>query len=315
LASSAGWLVSMRAASWNVERLDAASMTAMEASRTAVLVCQGRAAADGCIAVGRYADPVATTMLREEERVPVDQVRAGTPPAGWVQRVDYEAVRACAEVMVPRTVAIDAAVRARPAPQLVILGAGLDARAWRMQELAGVDVFEVDHPASQHEKRDRIGGEVPVARSLRYVPVDFTRDRLDAALAEAGHQPSAATTWIWEGVVAYLHRPAVAATVATVSGLSAPGSSLIINYQSPSVLAAVGRMVARAMNASPRRRSPWAEEPRRSAWTPDAMRRLLASHGFAVTSDDDLLGLARRLSSPVRQRISLRTGRIAVATC
>jgi methyltransferase (TIGR00027 family) len=289
-------------------------MTAMEASRTAVLVCQGRAAADGRIAVGRFADPVARTMLRDEERVPVDQVRAGRPPAGWAERVDYEAVRAGAEVIVPRTIAIDQAVRARAAPQLVILGAGLDARAWRMKELADVEVFEIDHPATQHDKRDRIGDQVPVAGSLRYVPVDFTRDRLDTALAEAGHQPSAATTWVWEGVVAYLHRPAVAATVAVVSGLSAPGSSLIVNYQSPSVLAGVGRIVARAMNASARRRSPWADEPRRSAWTPQAMRRLLSGHGFTVTSDDDLLALARRCSSPVRHRTSLRTGRIAVAT-
>ncbi len=286
----------------------------MEASRTAVLVCQGRAAADGRIAVGRFADPMAITMLRDPERVPVDQVRVGTPPAGWAERVDYEAVRACAELMVPRTIAIDAALREWPAPQLVILGAGLDARAWRMKELAGADVFEVDQPASQHDKRDRIGGEVPVARSLRYVPVDFTGDRLDAALAEAGHQPSVATTWLWEGVVAYLHHPVVAATVITVSGLSAPGSTLIVNHQSPSVLAAVGRVVARAMNASARRRSPWADEPRRSAWTPGAMRRLLGGQGFTVTSDDDLLGLARRFSSPVRHRTSLRTGRIAVAT-
>ncbi|HEX6673881.1 MAG TPA: class I SAM-dependent methyltransferase, partial [Actinomycetes bacterium] len=306
--------MSIRAANWKVERLDAASMTAMEASRTAVLVCQGRAAADGRIAVGRFADPVAITMLRDAERVPVDQVRAGMPPADWAERVDYEAVRACAELMVPRTIAIDEAVRARPAPQVVILGAGLDARAWRMKELAGADVFEVDRPPSQHEKQDRIGDQVPVARSLRYVPVDFTRDRLDAALAEAGHQPSAPTTWIWEGVVPYLHRPAVAATVAVVSALSAPGSNLIVNYQSRSVLAALGRIVARAMNASARRRSPWADEPRRSAWTPETMRRLLTSYGFTVTSDDDLLGLARRLPSPVHRRISMRTGRIAVTT-
>ena len=115
-------------------------------------------------------------------------------------------------------------------------------------------------------------------------------------------------------MAAYLHRAAVAATVAVVGGLSAPGGTLIVNYQSPSVLAAAGRIVARAMNASARRRSPWADEPRRSAWTPGAMRRLLSGHGFTVTNDDDLLGLARRFSSPVRHRTSLRTGRIAVAT-
>jgi O-methyltransferase involved in polyketide biosynthesis len=111
------------------------------------------------------------------------------------------------------------------------------------------------------------------------------------------------------------HRPAVAAIVAVVSALSAPGSNLIVNYQSPSVLAAVGRVAARAMHAPARRRSPWADEPRRSAWTPEAMRRLLTSHGFTVTSDDDLLGLARQFSSPVHRRSSLRTGRIAVVTC
>lgn len=114
--------------------------------------------------------------------------------------------------------------------------------------------------------------------------------------------------------MAYLDRPAVAATVAVVSALSAPRSSLIVNYQSPSMRAAVGRIVARAMRAPARRRSPWADEPRRSAWTPEEMRRLLTSYGFTVTSDDDLLGLARRFSSPVRHRVSLRSGRIAVAT-
>jgi hypothetical protein len=48
------------------------------------------------------------------------------------------------------------AVRARLAPQLVILGAGLDGRAWRIAEHADVDAFEVDHPASQQDKRDRV---------------------------------------------------------------------------------------------------------------------------------------------------------------
>src|SRR6266576_3103389 len=102
-------------------------------------------------------------------------------------------VRACAEIIVPRTIAIDDAVRKRHSPQLVILGAGLDGRAWRMTELAGADVFEVDHPASQQDKRERAGDLRPLARSLRYVPVDFTRDRLDVALAAAGHQQSVPT--------------------------------------------------------------------------------------------------------------------------
>ncbi len=140
------------------------AMDADRASRTAVLVCQGRAAAHGRIGEGRFADPVAMALLRDDERVAVQRVRAGDPPKGVRDRVDFEMVRASAGTIVPRTVVIDDAVRARLVPQLVILGAGLDDRAWRMPELAGVEVFEVDHPASQRDKRSRVGDLQPLAK-------------------------------------------------------------------------------------------------------------------------------------------------------
>jgi methyltransferase (TIGR00027 family) len=288
-------------------------MRDQQASRTAVLVCQGRAAAHQRIAPDRFRDPTARTMLREGELVPVEQVRAGTPPRGWSRRVEFEMVRASAEVIVPRTIAIDEAVRVRPAPQLVILGAGLDGRAWRMAELATVDVFEVDHPASQQDKRARVAGLQPLTRSLRYVPVDFTRDRLDVALASAGFEQSVATTWLWEGVVPYLSKADVTATVAVLARHSAPGSRLVVNYQTPSPSAVIGRLAARTMTALARQPSLWRSEPRRSSWTPNAMRDLLTRHGFTITSDDDLLTLAEQLTIPVRQRRSLRHGRVATA--
>ena len=115
-------------------------------------------------------------------------------------------------MMVSRTVAIDEAVRAAASPQVVILGAGLDGRAWRMQELRDVTVFEVDHPDSQRVKRARVSALQQVARDVRFVPVDFTRDRLDDALAAAGHDATRPTTWIWEGVVMYLELADIEAT-------------------------------------------------------------------------------------------------------
>jgi methyltransferase (TIGR00027 family) len=284
------------------------------ASRTAVLVCQGRAAADGRLAPGRFADPVAASLLRPDERGPVDTVRAGTVPAGWAPRVEFETVRASAEVVVPRTVAIDDAIRARPAAQLVVLGAGLDARAFRLAELAGVAVFEVDHPASQQDKRKRAGDLRPVAGSLAYVPADLSRDPLGPALAAAGHRADVPTTWVWEGVIPYLRPAEVTATVAALAALSAPGSTLIANYQTPAVSAATGRLVARAMTRLARRPSPWRDEPRRSAWTPGALRGLLERHGLTPGTDTDLLALATDLGTPTRQRLSLRNGRVAVAT-
>jgi len=136
------------------------------ASRTAVLVCQGRAAADGRIAPGRFADDTARAFLRADELAVVDLVRAEAIPSGWRARVEYELVRSCAEVMAPRTVAIDDAVRAAGLPQVAILGAGLDGRAWRLPALAGAAVFELDRPRSQQDKRERSGARPPLCASL-----------------------------------------------------------------------------------------------------------------------------------------------------
>lgn len=295
------------------------------ASRTAVLVCQGRAAADGSAAPGRFADPVAVRLLRTAERVPVDQVRAGTPPEGWRARMAYESVRASAEVVVARTVAIDDALRARVTGQLVILGAGLDTRAWRLPELARTDVWEVDRPASQEDKRARLGeaaqagpgaggssgpvsGLPAVARSVRFTPVDFALDDLGAALDAAGHDPSAPTTWLWEGVVPYLTRDEVRATLAALAARTVPGSTLVVNYQAPSAKAAAGRLLTRVLGSSVTSGEPW-----RSLWKPRRMAALLAGYGLRVTSDDTLLALARSYGSPARVRASLRSGRVAVA--
>ncbi|MEU6283302.1 class I SAM-dependent methyltransferase [Streptomyces sp. NPDC047028] len=295
------------------------------ASRTAVLVCQGRAAADGRAVPGRFADPMAVRLLRAPERVPVDEVRASTPPDGMRARTAYESVRACAEVVVPRTVAIDEALRARVTGQLVILGAGLDTRAWRLPELAGTDVWEVDHPASQEDKRARLAAAAPAdrtvdedgpgpagppvtARFVRFTPVDFAVDDLGAALDAAGHDPARPTTWLWEGVVPYLTRDEVRATVAALAARTAPGSALVVNYQTPSVKAAAGRLLARVLGSSVTSGEPW-----RSLWRPEQLAALLAEYGLRVVSDDTLLALAHSLGSPTRVRASLRSGRVAVA--
>jgi methyltransferase (TIGR00027 family) len=255
----------------------------------------------------RWRCSVVTSVLLCNGCVRVSRPRAGAPASS--SRRCGPAPRSSAL----RTVAIDDAVTAHPVPQVVIIGAGLDDRAWRMPELADVEIFEVDHPASQRDKRGRVGDLQPVAKSVWFVPVDFTRDRLDTALESAGHRPGEPTTWIWEGVVPYLSRAEVAATLHAVSGRSTTGSRLVVNYQSPALSAALGRLAARAMTATARRRSPWADEPRRSSWTPTAMSVLFAGHGFVLNRDDDLLTLAEDPPVPVRRRRSLQTGRVAIA--
>jgi methyltransferase (TIGR00027 family) len=122
--------------------------------------------------------------------------------------------------------------------QLVILGAGYDTRAYRFDKLKEkVKVFEVDHPATQKvkiEKVSRMLGSLP--GHVVYVSVDFEKERLDKKLFESGYDKSLKTLFIWEGVTMYLTAEAVDETLAFVAGNSGKGSSIIFNYIFWSVL-------------------------------------------------------------------------------
>jgi methyltransferase (TIGR00027 family) len=287
-------------------------MDEARASRTAVFVCQGRAVGDGRFAIGRFDDPVAAQLLRPEELVAVERARAVVPPESWRERLETESLRACAEVVVPRTVAIDDAVREADNRQVVIVGAGLDSRPWRLPELTNTAVFALDHPASQADAQDRSAGLRPLTDRLTFVPVDLARESLDHALARTDHDPQVATTWVWEGVIPYLTPHDVEATVAGLSARSAPGSVLVVNYQAPSRIAALGRRLAGLAARLSRQRDPLAREPWSSLWTPDSMRLLLARHGLVVRRDEDLLAVAARIDSPTTNRRSIGIGRVAI---
>jgi methyltransferase (TIGR00027 family) len=285
----------------------------VQASRTAVLVCQGRAAADGRLAVGEFADPVAARLLRPEELVPVEQVRREQRPAVTRDRIRYEWVRGCAEIVVPRTVAIDRAVTEAGAPQVVVVGAGLDSRAWRLPALRSSTVYLVDHPASLADAQARSAGLDPVAGRLVRVAADLGRADLAGALADAGHDAQVPTTWVWEGVVPYLTRDQVRTTVAAIGRSSAPGSTLVVNYQAPSLASTLGRPLGWLIVRLARAEHPMRGEPWRSAWTPARMAELLRTHGFVPRQDEALLRIAQRLGSPTTGRHSLASGRVVSA--
>ncbi|MDU0312437.1 class I SAM-dependent methyltransferase [Phycicoccus sp. M110.8] len=317
-------------------------MTSRPASSTAVLVCQGRAVADGRLAAGRYTDPVARELLDPSERALVDDVREGRHPDTGAARMAWELVRQTALGMVPRTVAIDRAVAETVAGavaemvagavgdapdatsagaaveggtgQVVILGAGLDARAWRMPELASSTVWEVDHPASQEDMRRRVGGRPPVAARLEWVAVDLADQPLAPALEAAGFDRREPSTWVWEGVVPYLTRQQVERTLRQVGELAAPGSRLVVNYQARSWVTAVLRRVMRGVGRLLRQQDPLRAEPWRSHWSPAQMAQALGQPGFRVVTDDDLLTLSAGMDLPGASTVSMRNGRVAVAT-
>eukprot|EP01040_Poterioochromonas_malhamensis_P004810 gene4810-5163_t len=132
-----------------------------------------------------------------------------------------------------RTVVLDQAIKDHlPIDQLVILGAGLDSRAWRLQELKNVNVYEVDHPATQAWKKEqvkKIEGERQ-AEEVKFVAVDFTKDDLSLKLEEAGFDRKKKSFWIWEGVTMYLEEGDVRKTMKMISELSEGGGGLALTY-------------------------------------------------------------------------------------
>jgi methyltransferase (TIGR00027 family) len=247
-------------------------------SRTAHLVAFGRAMADaGLSHVPNFHDPTARVFLDAKGKRSLADVERAMRAGKRGMRI--EMARTLADTMALRTAAIDAAVRdaiAAGATQLVILGAGYDGRAWRLPELAGVKVFEVDHPATQGDKRARAAELPPPVGSVTFVPVNFEQDALDVALDRAGHDRSSPTCWIWEGVVMYLTREAMRATLAAIAGRSAPASSLIVNYHSAHS-GLVARLMFRLIG-----------EPQISMWTKEEMAADLRSVGFVVRDDSGM---------------------------
>lgn len=122
--------------------------------------------------------------------------------------------------------------------QLVILGAGFDSRAYRIEGLQKqVRVFEVDHPATQAMKKQKVaqilGGQ---PAHVTYVPIDFDKEDLREHLAAGGYMEGAKTFFIWQGVTEYLTPAAVDATLAFVANYSGSGSQIVFDYMYTSVL-------------------------------------------------------------------------------
>jgi methyltransferase (TIGR00027 family) len=192
--------------------------------------------------------------------------------------------------VVLRTLRIDELLEGacgRDIEQVVLLGAGLDARAYRLEGLAGARVFEVDHPATQAAKRRRLDRRAPRAREVRFVAIDFERERLPEALSAAGFDPGRPSVWVWEGVTMYLSKPARASTLDALAALSAPESELLVTYVRPDD---VGDPLRRAVCAS----AVIIGEPVRGLMTSSELAAELEARAFRVLEDEGSEGWARR---------------------
>lgn len=113
---------------------------------------------------------------------------------------------------------------------VVMLGAGLDTRAYRLPELATVPVFEVDLPeniAYKRQKLQQLYGHIP--KSVQLVPIDFERQDVATVLGEHGYRADQRTFFVWEAVTQYLTEPAVRKTFGFLAQAAA-GSRLVFTY-------------------------------------------------------------------------------------
>lgn len=166
--------------------------------------------------------------------------------------------------------------------QLVILGAGLDTRAYRFsQRLRGARVFEVDHPRTAACKQQRVRETLPsLPDNVTYVAVDFENDSLSENLVAAGLDLARPTFYLMEGVTMYLTAGALDRTLSCIT-MTAPGSTVAFEY----LYADAHQRPERYHGATKMFRYVAARgEPYRSGIDPDRLDDFLAARGMRALS-------------------------------
>jgi methyltransferase (TIGR00027 family) len=112
-------------------------------------------------------------------------------------------------------------------PQIVLLGAGYDSRAYRFAKSnQGTRIFELDALPTQDRKRKSLqAAHIHIPPEIRFIPIDFLTESLGDALEKAGYIKQERTLFLWEGVSYYLNQKSVKETLDFVG--HSPGDSVI----------------------------------------------------------------------------------------
>jgi methyltransferase (TIGR00027 family) len=251
-------------------------------SRTALRVARLRARHQISPRADLFRDPFAVRILGE-----------GEPAPGDLLAEDEHTRRLRLFVAIRSRFAEDAleAAVARGVRQAVVLGAGLDTLSLRNPHAGkGLHVFEVDHPATQGWKRERLAAAgLSEPETATFVPVDFERQSLAEELATAGYRLDAAGFFVWLGVVPYVTHDAISETLRFI--VRVPGSEVVLDYAEPAE--GRGTMAQAAFNERAahvaRLGEPWV-----SFFDPPALAALLRRIGFDEIEDLDGSRIASR---------------------
>jgi methyltransferase (TIGR00027 family) len=243
-----------------------------------------------------FTDPFAARILDDETRARLDEIAADASLRPWRlfiaarSRFSEDTLAACV---------------ARGVRQVVVLGAGLDTFSLRNPHAGqGVRVFEVDYPATQVWKRERLkktGLAVPA--SLTFAPVDFERQGLADGLKAVGFQADRPAYFQWLGVVPYLTRETVSLTLDFIARV--PESEVVFDYAEPfenypdDRRANVMEVAAQAAS----RGEPWL-----SLFDPAELSKMLRNKGFGIVEDLGMGEIADRFYGVLKQGITIGPG-------
>ena len=245
-----------------------------QSSRTALGAAGHRAAHQVLEGGAIFADPLAIPILGADAEEAI--ARGDENPARRGLRLFIAARSRFAEDAALR--AIEDGVR-----QVVILGAGLDTFAYRLASTEGLIVFEVDHPATQAEKRRRLAAAAVAAPPhCVYLGHDFERGGLTPALVAAGFDAQEPAIFLWLGVTPYLDPETIFATLGEVASLQG-GAEIVFDYVNPPE--AIESPAARAAHERLAERVAAAGEPIRGAMASSLLHERASALGFSGIED------------------------------
>jgi methyltransferase (TIGR00027 family) len=203
-----------------------------------------------------------------------------------------------------------AAAVAKGVRQYVILGAGMDSFALRRPAFArDVMVIEVDHPASQAFKRERLHTcGVAIPPNLHFLAVDLGREALAKALSRSPYMPTEPAFFSWLGVAAYLTREANVATFRGIADCSVPDSEIVFTYLDERELEARPLSVEAVRTAVAGLGEPWV-----SGMNPTTLARELSPLGLRLLEDLSGDDIWRRYCAESEAALRSPTVRIARA--
>ena len=258
-----------------------------EPSRTALMIARQRAAHQVLDHGSILRDPLAMRILGEDQR---DVLQfANAHPSASIGRLFTAARSRIAEDVLSET--LERGIR-----QIVILGAGLDTFALRNpHRTQPISVFEVDHPATQAWKRQRLAEvQIAIPPWLIFVPVDFERDELGGKLVAAGFEQNSPAFFTWLGVVPYLTRDAIDRTLAYMSSIR--NAEVVFDYAEPPEASSEElRQLERERTEQLKKIG----EGSGCRFEPADIAAILRSYGFCVIEDIDYQEIVRRFGHAV----------------